>query len=113
MIGGAGADKLYSGTIAKPEQHRRRQHPDRRLDHYDSNATALAAILAQWTAPLPYATQITNLATGNNPSHVALRTGIVLDDNAVDQIFGGGGPRLVLEHRLQRQNHRPQSRHAA
>jgi hypothetical protein len=91
LIGGAGADKLYSGTIARPSNTAGGSILIGDSTVYDSNASALAAVLAQWTAPLPYATKINNVLTGNNPGHIALGAGIVLDDKAVDQIFGGGG----------------------
>ncbi len=56
---------------------------------YDHNAAALASILAQWTAPLPYATRITNLTAATNP--VKLTTSTVLNKTAIDQIFSDGG----------------------
>ncbi len=92
LIGGTGSDKLYSGTVAKPSSNSIGGSiliGDSTT--YDANEKALAAVLAQWTAPQPYATKINNLLAGNNPQHVSLGAGIVLDDKAVDQILGGSG----------------------
>ena len=58
---------------------------------YDRNEAALAAILAQWNAPAPYATRIANLGSGNNPKQVALNSRTLLNNNVVDQIFSDGG----------------------
>jgi hypothetical protein len=92
IIGGGGADKLYSGLPNKPTTN-----PAGGSiviggsTVYDHNESALAAILAQWTIPLPYAARINNLLTGNNPNHVALNSSTVLSKTAVDQIFSDGG----------------------
>ena len=90
LIGGTGSDKLYSGTVAKPLSNTAGGSiliGD--STSYDTNAAALANILAQWTGPLPYATRAANLNAATNPVRLASTT--VLNDNAVDQIFGGGG----------------------
>ena len=90
LIGGTGSDKLYSGTVAKPLSNTAGGSiliGD--STSYDTNAPALANILAQWTGPQPYATRAANLNAATNPVRLASTT--VLNDNAVDQIFGGGG----------------------
>ena len=90
LIGGTGSDKLYSGTVAKPLSNTAGGSiliGD--STSYDTNASTLANILAQWTSPLPYATRAANLNAATNPVRLASTT--VLNDNAVDQIFGGGG----------------------
>ena len=67
--------------------------PVRRLtlagNQFKDAEAALASILAQWTSPQPYATRTANLNAATNPVRLASTT--VLNDNAVDQIFGGGG----------------------
>jgi Ca2+-binding RTX toxin-like protein len=90
LIGGAGIDKLYSGTVLKPQSNTAGGSiliGD--STKYDTNEQALASILSQWAAPQSYATRTANLAAASNP--VKLTSTTVLNDNAVDQIFGGGG----------------------
>jgi hypothetical protein len=90
LIGGTGLDKLYSGTVAKPQSNTAGGSiliGD--STKYDTNEQALASILAQWASPQPYATRTANLLAATNP--VKLTSTTVLNDSAVDQIFGGGG----------------------
>ena len=92
LIGGAGVDKLYSGTTAKPASNTAGGSiliGDSTI--YDANGAALAAILAQWDAPQPYATRIATLMSPATAQHVSLTSAAILDDKSVDQIFGGTG----------------------
>ena len=92
LIGGAGIDKLYSGTTAKTASNAAGGSlliGDSTI--YDANGAALAAILAQWDAPLPYATRIANIMNPAASGGIALTSSAILNDAAVDQIFGGTG----------------------
>jgi len=68
---------------------------------YDQNDAALSAILAEWTSSRRYAERVENLRSGQGP--ILNRTGIklregttVVDDDEVDQLFGGGGSDWLL-----------------
>ena len=90
IIAGSGTSKIYSGLVGKATTN-----PANGsiliagATVYDHNAAALASILAQWTAPQPYATRIANLTAASNP--VKLTTSTVLNKTAVDQVFSDGG----------------------
>ncbi len=92
LIGGTGTDKLYSGTPSSLSSNVGAGSiliGDSTI--YDANEAALVSLLAQWDAPLPYATRIANLMSPASATHVSLTSSAILNDAAVDQIFGGGG----------------------
>jgi uncharacterized repeat protein (TIGR01451 family) len=84
LIGGNGADQLFGepnddiliagSTI------------------YDESPDALSGILAEWTSSNDYATRINNLRTGGGASGgFTLDSTTVLDDRAIDTLWGQGG----------------------
>lgn len=78
LIGGSGDDVLIGGTTA-----------------YDQNATALAAILAEWTDPnVDYATRVANLIAGNGVS--ALNAVTAQSNGGSNKPAGGDGLDLFL-----------------
>jgi hypothetical protein len=78
LIGGNGEDILVGGTTA-----------------YDQNATALAAILAEWTDPnLDYATRVANLIAGTGVP--ALNATTAHSNGGANTLTGGGGLDLFL-----------------
>jgi Ca2+-binding RTX toxin-like protein len=90
IIGGKGQSKLYSGIRGKPTSN-----PSNGSiiiagsTVYDQNAAALATILAEWDAPLPYAMRIANIAS--IASGYPLTANQILDPSAIDQVFSDGG----------------------
>jgi len=90
IIGGKGQSKLYSGVRGKPTSN-----PNNGSiiiagsTIYDQNAAALATILAEWDAPLPYAMRIANIAS--IASGYPLTANQILDPSAIDQVFSDGG----------------------
>ena len=85
LIGGTGTDKLFGaggdniligGTTA-----------------HDDDATALVAILAEWTSGNDYATRVANIRAGLGQSDgFSLSAGVtVFDDGVVDELYGSSG----------------------
>jgi autotransporter-associated beta strand protein len=86
VIGGNGADTLKglsSGDILIGGS-----------TAWDANEAALLAIMAEWTSPADYVTRVSHLrgtlAGGANGGYL-LNSSTVVDDNAADTLWGGGG----------------------
>jgi Ca2+-binding RTX toxin-like protein len=86
LIGGLGADQLDGGA------------DDDILiggtTNYDTNITALVAIMKEWSrTDLNYHQRINDLLTGGglNGSNTLVDGTTVLDDNAIDVLTGGAG----------------------
>jgi Ca2+-binding RTX toxin-like protein len=74
LYGGSGEDILISGTTL-----------------YDTNRTALEAILAEWSSDLDYATRIEHLQFGGGTSPYLLNTDTVFDGGGTSSLVGGQG----------------------
>lgn len=84
LIGGAGADQLFGET-----------HDDILIagsTTFDESQDALAAILTEWLSSNEYFTRVDNLRTGGGAAGgFTLDSTTVLDDGAVDTLWGQGG----------------------
>ena len=91
LIGGLGADDLHAGAGGDLLIGARTA--------FDANATALSAILAEWSSARSYETRIANLrGPGSNPranGNYFLKTSgaqaTVFEDSATDALTGGSG----------------------
>jgi Ca2+-binding RTX toxin-like protein len=89
LIGGAGKDWLYGGT-----------GDDLLLGDstiWDNNDRALLAILAEWTSNNCFDRRITHIRNGTGlAAGYALKASTVLDDDAVDELWGDDGHNWFL-----------------
>jgi Ca2+-binding RTX toxin-like protein len=77
LNGGSGGDILIGGTT-----------------NYDTNAAALAAVLAEWSSADDYATRIARITgsmNGGANGAFLLNTNTVHDDGQVNKLYGGAG----------------------
>jgi Ca2+-binding RTX toxin-like protein len=90
LIGGAGADKLNDAAILGSDAGDDLLIGD--TTSYDNNKTAIDFLLTSWVNPFIYTGHIAKLTTGVGPqSKYKLTSSIVLDDNAIDTLYAGGG----------------------
>jgi hypothetical protein len=103
LLGGAGDDYLFGGVYGRSIQiggAGRDMLVGSQLGNnlligggttYDENDAALTAILAEWTSSRSFAERVANLAAGVGPGNAfkLVKNETILDDAAVDQLFGG------------------------
>ena len=88
VIGGAGSDQLFGEA-----------HDDILISGstaFDEDQDALFALLVDFNSTDSYATRVSNLTNGTGTSGIILDDTAVIDDGAIDTLFGGGGLDLFV-----------------
>jgi Ca2+-binding RTX toxin-like protein len=92
LIGGLGADVLIGGSgLSTLQAGSGGDILIGGATDYDTNAAALASVLAEWNSSNSYATRITHLTNGGGLNIVLLNSSTVHSNGLADKLYGGAG----------------------